>query len=483
MQRQFLRNIIFVVGINLIIKPFYIFGIDRSVQNEVGPEVYGLYFAVLNLTYLFQILSDFGLQNYNHSVFSKHAQLIPKYLPKILGVKLLLGLLFMVTTILVGWLMGYKAILYPLFVFVVINQFLASILAFLRTSLSARGHYALDSLLSVLDKIVMIVIVGFLLWSSFAPTFKLINFVWAQTFSFAFATLVASILLISKGQVPLAKVNIDIRFAKWVLRKSIPFAMVLLFMTLYTRMDAVMIERMLPDGAMEAGIYAASYRILDAFNMVGLLFAGLLLPMLAKNISLPNALKELVGMSSALLWVMSITVVSISFFYGHDIITLLYRDSTLYWSSIYKVLMLAYLAVSMSYVYGTLLTAQEAIGAMNRIFIVGIALNFVLNLVLIQQHQAWGAAVATVITQSIIAMALWLTAVRKGVGIHTNILVRRAALACLCMLVTYMTVPLAIFWPIKIVAVGVFTCIMAFVINVLSLSDLTRFLKTRSSRQ
>ncbi|MBK8505532.1 MAG: hypothetical protein IPL46_27045 [Saprospiraceae bacterium] len=82
MKKLFLSNLVLVIVLNASVKPLYIFGIDRGVQNAVGASAYGLYFALFNFVYLFQILNDFGIQNFNHSVFSKYQSLIPKYLPK-----------------------------------------------------------------------------------------------------------------------------------------------------------------------------------------------------------------------------------------------------------------------------------------------------------------------------------------------------------------------------------------------------------------
>jgi O-antigen/teichoic acid export membrane protein len=47
---------------------------------------------------------------------------------------------------------------------------------------------------------------------------------------------------------------------------------------------------------------------------------------------------------------------------------------------------------------------------MNRIFLAGVLLNFVLNFFFIEEWQAWGAALATVITQSLTAIALMVLA-------------------------------------------------------------------------
>ena len=80
MQRDFLFNILLLVLINVLIKPFFIFGIDLNVQNQAAAGAYGLYFALLNWTFLFQILNDFGLQNFNSRLVSQHPQLVDKYL-------------------------------------------------------------------------------------------------------------------------------------------------------------------------------------------------------------------------------------------------------------------------------------------------------------------------------------------------------------------------------------------------------------------
>ena len=64
-------------------------------------------------------------------------------------------------------------------------------------------------------------------------------------------------------------------------------------MSVYNRIDAVMIEQIRSDGETQAGIYAGSYRILNAMNMIGYLFAGLLLPMFAKSLSENKRINDL----------------------------------------------------------------------------------------------------------------------------------------------------------------------------------------------
>ena len=66
MQNRFIKNIIFLLFLNLLVKPFWILGIDREVQNLLGDASYGTYQALFNFSYLFYILLDLGITNFTY---------------------------------------------------------------------------------------------------------------------------------------------------------------------------------------------------------------------------------------------------------------------------------------------------------------------------------------------------------------------------------------------------------------------------------
>ena len=67
-----------------------------------------------------------------------------------------------------------------------------------------------------------------------------------------------------------------------IIKKSMPYALLIFLMSVYYYSDVVMVERM--RGNIEAANYAHGYRFFMAFNMLGYLFAGLLLPIFSKLI-------------------------------------------------------------------------------------------------------------------------------------------------------------------------------------------------------
>ena len=83
-QKDFVFNICFLIFLNLLIKPFWILGIDVGVQNQVGAESYGLYFAIFNFSYMFSILLDMGTTNFNNRNIAQNTPLLDTHLSSII---------------------------------------------------------------------------------------------------------------------------------------------------------------------------------------------------------------------------------------------------------------------------------------------------------------------------------------------------------------------------------------------------------------
>lgn len=412
MKREFFLNILLLVFINLLIKPLFIFGIDLGVQNRLGAQ-YGTYFALLNLAYLTQIINDFGVQNFNNRHISQNPHLLSKYFPNLLAIKALLSTTYVLFTFLAGWLLlGYDHSMLPVLLILLVNQVLVQFVLFLRSNISGLGHYRLDSLLSSLDKLLMLLTCGLLLWGHVFPL-TLVSYALAQTIALAATVLIVFVALRS-----LADFSIVPSWAEnWragrpamlmLFRQSLPYALVILLMFAYTRMDAVLLERMA--GAEHADVYAGAFRLLEACNMFGYLFASLLLPMFARQLKLKESVRPLLSLSFKLIWAGSITLASAIFFAREDLLRwMMPLRASEYRFEVLGVLIWAFVPVSVTYIFSTLLTARERLMRMNRYFLVGIAVDLLLNLLLIPRYEALGSAIAALGTQIFIAGSMvWL---------------------------------------------------------------------------
>jgi O-antigen/teichoic acid export membrane protein len=311
--------------------------------------------------------------------------------------------------------------------------------------------------------------VGYILWIAPSAPISILSFVLCQLISYLLTLLLAQIFVSHHDLKGALGFKFDLLFARALLKKSIPYALVLFLMTLYTRLDGVMIERLLPDGQTQAGIYAASYRILDAFSNVGLLFAGLLLPMFAKMIRNNVPVGDLTLFSRNVLLIFSLTLTAISFVYHDSIIFTLYPDADEEWSVLYKILFVSYLGTSIAYIYGTLLTANESIRSMNMIFAAGVLLNLALNFVFILTWKAWGAAMATLITQLATATALVVLAHRHlKLDLGLSNWIRLLAFAGLILACTYWSKLWPLHWYLSAFVVGLLALPIAFSLRLMS---------------
>ena len=153
MKKAFFINIVILLAANLMIKPLYVFGIDRTVQNIVGSEVYGIYITLFSLTMLFQIVSDFGIRYLNNRDIAQHQQLFKKYFSNLLVLKGIQAVAFTGVCYLTAFFLGYNQYYVSLLSIMIISQLLTDFVLYLRSSVSGLQYYLQDSLLSISDKL------------------------------------------------------------------------------------------------------------------------------------------------------------------------------------------------------------------------------------------------------------------------------------------------------------------------------------------
>jgi len=404
MQKKFISNLILIVILNLLVKPLAIFGIDAGVQNRVGTEAYGLYFSLLNLSFIFNIVSDLGINNFTTRNIARYPKVMPKYFGQILGFRMVLFVFYVVLTLSTGFIAGYRGeALYFLSV-LILNQLLATLIAYFRSHFGGLHLFKTDAIVSVLDRLLLILLCGsaFFMESSLGK-FEIEWFIWLQTISYTVTLFIAFILLVREIGIPRLQIKRTVSYA--ILRQSLPFATLVLLMMLYTRSDSVLLERLHPRGAFESGIYAKGFRLLDAFYMFGMIFANLLLPLFARSLKEQyEKVLPLLRMASSLLIGGSILIAFICHFHAEQILGWIYHNELHQASQPFQLIMWGFIGMSTSLIFGSLLTANGELKLLNYFSLFGVVLNLGLNIVLIPKLGANGAAISCLITQGTMAL-------------------------------------------------------------------------------
>ena len=411
MLKKYLSDIAFMQVLNLLVKPVWILVIDRAVQNTLTQEIYGNYFALFNFSLMFFIILDLGLNGYNTTEISRDTNKIVSFAGNIIGLKILLMILYLIAAFGVGSLLGYNRLEFNLLLILCILQIITSFNQYLRSIVSSLQKFKWDGVFMVLDRVVIISICSVLIWGGISDWELTINrFVYAQLMGVSLVT----ILLVVFLRKQLSKISISFQFQRIVpiLKKSWPFALLIMLMGLYNYMDSVMLKLLIGDE--EAGVYALGYRLFYALLMFAQIFSGVLLPFFSKNINDVNVVRQVSDYTSKLLLLIGFSVVFFSYSYGMDIMQFLYPDkATAASSNAFVILMFGFIGSVLVLVYGTLLTAALELKYLNLAAFATLVINLVLNVKLIPQYGASGAAIATLVSQLIFGGVCFMISFQK----------------------------------------------------------------------
>ncbi len=473
MQKKFLSNLLLLLLVNVIIKPLTIFGVDIEVQNRMGTEAYGLYFTFFNFACLFNILLDLGINNFTTKHVAQFPHVLKKYIGVTLVLRFVLSLIYIVLLLVIALVIGYKPAMLPIILLFGLQQICFTFITYCRSYLSGLLLFKQDALLSIIDKFLVLISCGTLLYAGFDFQFSIENYIGIQLISNLVAVSIAGTLLLR--QVGKPKFNFNKPFFFYLIRESLPYALFIVLMMLYTRLDSVMVERLHVNGSYEAGLYAQGFRLVDAGFMFAMLFGSLLLPLFSK---LHKDKEETIGLlktSSKLLIWGAVGIVAWVYFYGEDMMHFLYRDVQNDNGFLLKIQFFTFIVMCASVIYGTFLTARGEMRRLNQIGIIGLAINIILNLILIPKQGAVGAAIATIATQSVVTVFQWINVYKLlNITIHFKGVVQFTSFVGLLYVVGYYSLflsPGIWFFP-------VFILVILFLFKAIDLKPLIGTLKS-----
>lgn len=479
LNKTLISGLFWVLLANLLVKPLWLLGIEVGVQNAVGTEMYGFYIGIFNLTYIFNILLDLGVTNYNTRNIAQYPHLISKHLSGILSIKLLLLALYALVTFSVGALLGYDTQQFHLLAILSFNQFLSSMILYLRSNFEGLLLFKWDSLLSVMDRVLMIAICGAMLWSPTSGGMTIFKFAYAQTAAYLITVVLALWVLVRKTG--LRKLHWNKPFTLAILKKSLPFALLVLLMASYNRLDPVLLQLFSPDGAGDynAGVYAGAFRLLDALTMIAYLVSVPLLPIfskMTKNDTAKGELGETVRMMFSMMMVFAVTASCALASMDKDLMTLFYDSNEADYAAVFRIVIFCIIPISTTYVFGTLLTAAGRLKSLNIFALASLIVNILVNIILIPGLGAEGSAFAALTAQVFMAVAQVLAAVKifklkPSMGYILKLVCFTLTIIGCTLLTPHLR------WWLALPVVTIIALVLAIVLRLIDLNSIIRIIK------
>ncbi len=398
LKRAFLGNLFLLQALNWLIKPVWIFFIEVAVQNNLGDALYGKYYGIFGLALLFNILLDFGLNNYTATrVASSPGHAVPQGLFKL---RMLLALGYVLATAIFGFLQQMDVRFLSL---VILNQVLAGFTLYFRAILQGRHLFKTDSIASVADRMVAVILLSWLMaGSGISGEEGLLYFLLAQTAGYG-VSLIFSWYYSRNGILP----AVESTSAGFTLLSSMRwFAVLSLCMAIFTRLDTQMLRYLSPGGEAEVGQYARSFRFLDAALIFSSLISSQLLPLFSRMISRNEPTDGLMWLNVRIVLFVALPLMFSGIFFASPLLALFYAGPgkvgfTAADAVVFSRLMSCFLPMALVHVFGTWITAAGDLKKLAMLAILSVLVNAGINAWLIPAQGAAGAALAGLITQAL----------------------------------------------------------------------------------
>ncbi|NTV23379.1 MAG: flippase [Nanoarchaeota archaeon] len=415
------------------------------IARSLGDSEYGKFSFIISFTGLFFMLLDLGTRILVIREVAEKKHEAPKIISNVICLKLLLSL---VTYTIIGttaFLLGYAKETLIGILIAALGIVFDSFAATLESLYQAFERMEYSSILKVGRVILRFGITLPFLSMGFMPV--LIAYVAVQ-----FLNLVVSLYFASRLIKP--TFSADRKYMIDLVKRSFPFLLSGLFVSLYFRIDITLMSKLAPEALSGfyshatrdaiIGWYSASYNILDGMISVAVAVSAALLPA-AVNMakSAPEKLEELYKTSVRYLSYISIPAATGIFLLADKIIFLVYQDKYAGSALALQILIWTIVPLYINYILGAMniVLHQEKLGLI--VLFLNCLVNIGLNLYLIPRYSLYGAAVATVLTEVFYFAGYYIILRRTFKNIDFLFLVKPVfSAAVMAFVILYVSLPL-----------------------------------------
>ena len=362
----------------------------------LGLENFGYYSGALAYVYIFSFLADLGLYNLMVREISRPNADENNIVSSIFTLRIIALLISLTIGSLIIWLTDFN----------IVMKIAVSI-----SSLHFLFLGATQPLIGIFQKYLRI------FWYSISEIFSRafqLGFIFlviyweggviAVVSGFALGALIAFIIMIIglRGLVKI-KLRFDFSYFKWVLRETWPMAAIVIFASIYFKIDEVMLSFL--KTPTDVGIYSAGYKVLQSLIFFPAMFVGFLMPKLSfyskKDL---NKFKIVFQYGFKILVLMALPIGIGLYFRASEIMTLVAGPEFLISGKVLQILSLAIFMIFLSQLFAQSAIALGKQKQLAVIYFSGMVFNVVLNFILIPHFSYIGASVATFITESVVVV-------------------------------------------------------------------------------
>jgi O-antigen/teichoic acid export membrane protein len=264
--RDVWRNVTWLSGVSLAVKPFWFAFITVACVRVLGKEGYGMLETALSLTAMTFSVTGFGVGSYTvREVAGDHSR-SAQFFTNFAVLRLGLTAVALGAAVLTAYVLGYTPVLFATVLAACGYQAAHSFMQYARKYFRAFEVLKYEAVSVAVEKGLVIAGGSVTLLATQAPHWTLVGMTTGMV-----AVAGGTVLWVVRHLAPVRRDLLDASFIKHSLWKVAPFGLAGLFGVLFFRIDTVMVQALLGDAA--AGQYGLAFRIVAALNMLPLIVA------------------------------------------------------------------------------------------------------------------------------------------------------------------------------------------------------------------
>ena len=376
----------------------------KLITNYLGVAGTGYYNTVITYLSFAIVIADLGLFSVTVREASRYPHKLKKIFSNIFAIRIVTAVLVTALAILIANTTSYPAeiktgvlvaALFPIF------NLVGSVYDMFFQYKLEMQKLVLAEVVSKIITVVIILIITFFHLGYYAIVFTVSL---AAVFNFLIKAIV------SRKELSLS-FTWEKEIVRDILKMSVPLGIVFIVNNIYFKVDTLILFYY--KGAVDVGIYAVAYRVLESSLFAGSYLSSSLKPLLSTSIDQDtDKAEKAVTQAGTFLLALALALAIISSVFSGDIVLFLSNKFFLPGASSLVILGLTPIFLFLSGLHGEILIAKDKKKLLITLSIFILLFNITLNIILIPRYSYLGAAVTTLISEIVLVSASFIAARR-----------------------------------------------------------------------
>jgi len=434
----------------------------------LGVEGFGILSLALAITGIFGILTDFGLSTLTTREVSRNKSLAGKYIDNTAIIKVLLAFLTFGLITLVVYILGYPETIKNVVFLVTLSVIFGAFTGIFNSIFQAFEKMEYISLNIILNAILMLggvlTVIYFglgimALASIYFISSGIVLIVTFMTYSWKYA---------------FPRFNLDLNFWKPTLKEASFFGLSSILVVIYFYIDSIMLSVMVGNSAV--GIYNAAYKLIFLLLFIPSVFVTSIFPLMSKHFETSkNLLKLEYEKSVKYLFIIAMFIFVYFLVFADKIILIIYGAG--FSASIFALQTLVFV-VPIIFITNLFSNILGAINKQRILIIVTGAnalFNIILNLILIPKYSYIGASAATVATELLgfVLLFVYISKVFFKISLTENMF--KTIFSSILILIIVYIIKINMNWIVAAVLGLIIYILLIYVLKIVKKDDLELF--------